>query len=153
MRGNEESEPDVLFRSSHILREGILNKIVDHVQQPILGSFYLKRGIMRCITSLRHYMKVTRFLKPTIYKRRVTVHFPTCHKRQRTHGTKGVCYLCPCLKVIFIVLSLVVDYPITICWTGDNNREYRSDYWAALQAEGRIEEGLPVLEVNITSYI
>ena len=53
----------------------------------------------------------------------------------------------------FIIPSSKVDYPVTICWTGDNGREYRSDSWVVLQAEGRIEEGLPVLEVGITSYI
>ena len=46
-----------------------------------------------------------------------------------------------------------MDYLVTICWTRDNGWEYRSDYWAVLQAEGRIEEGLLVLEVDITSYI
>ena len=148
MRNNEESEPDVLFKSSHILRGEILSNIVDHVQQPILGILCLKRGIMMCITSLRHYMKVTRFLEPTTYKRRAMVHFPTCHKRQRTHGTREVCCLCPYPKMTFIIPSSKVDYPVTICWTGDNGRKYQSDYW-----EGPIEEGLPVLGVDITSYI
>ena len=108
---------------------------------------------MRCITSLRHYMKVTRFLKPTTHEERATVHFPTCRKRQRAHRTRGVCYLCLYPKMTFIIPSSNVDYLVTICWTGDNGREYRSDYWAVLQGEGRIEERLQVLEVDITSYI
>ena len=69
MRGNEESEPDVLFKSNHILREGILRKIVDHVQQPILGSFCLRRCITRGSTNLGHYMRTTRFLEPITYKK------------------------------------------------------------------------------------
>ena len=46
MRNNEESEPDVLFKSSHILKGEILSKIIDHVQQPILGEF---------LSQKRHY--------------------------------------------------------------------------------------------------
>ena len=65
------------LNESHHLREGILSKAVDCAHQPILWSFCLERGITRGIISRGHYMKVTRFLKPTVYKRGAQVYSST----------------------------------------------------------------------------
>ena len=77
MRGNEESEPGVLFKSSHILREEILRKTVDHAQQPMLEDFSLRKCTTRGITSLGHYMMSMRLLRLATYKRGDTLAWAT----------------------------------------------------------------------------
>ena len=136
------------------MREGILSKVVDHAPQPILGNFCLERGIIKCITSLGHYMKVMRFLEPTTYKRRATVHSSTClqHWRKEPWEQKSALPL-SLHKMTFIAPSTMVSYPVTIRWTGDNGREYYIDYWATLQQDGRVEGGLAIMEIDITPYM
>ena len=91
------------------------------------GTFCLERCIIRCITSLGHYMKVTRFLEPTTYKRKATVRFATCLKRQRTHGTERVCYLCPCDVASFSDYSRLETAKRDRCCP--ENRAMCSDVW------------------------
>ena len=70
------------LNESQILREGILSKAVDCAHQPILWNFWLERRFTRGIISLGHYIKVTRFLGPIVYKRGAPSLFSTCLKVQ-----------------------------------------------------------------------
>lgn len=68
-------------------------------------------------------------------------------------GPKRCCISNLRLKMTIIVPSTKVSHPITIRWSGDNGKEYWSDYWATLQQDGRLEEGLPIMEIDIAPYI
>ena len=115
------------LNESHILREGILSKAIDHAHQSILESFCLEKRITRCIISLGHYMKSTRFLEPTAYKRGVQVHSSTRLKHWK-EDPWDQSIPTPNSKIEFIAPSPRVDCPVAIHRTRDDGKEYWSDY-------------------------
>lgn len=56
-------------------------------------------------------------------------------------------------EMTFVAPSTRTNYLVTIWWTGDNGKMYYSDYWAILQLDGRVEETLPIMEIDITPYM
>ena len=70
-----------------------------------------------------------------------------------TKGRVGPEYRISNSNMEFFVPSTEIDYPVTIRWTGDDAREYWSDYCATFRRDGRLEGGLPVMEMDITPYI
>ena len=53
----------------------------------------------------------------------------------------------------FVVPREAVLHPIAIRWNSDDGREHVPNYWAELPLDGRKEEGLFVLEIDLFSYI